>query len=154
VDYWDAHRNLDGDSPANAPAYGPDSTLPELNGRTGDRYTLVNFSNAYVAAYQVNFHTGTDISNALTDVLHAEFPADAAWLWKHEVAGGCYQAEVKSAKLKTGLATGGLGDGSGEAFVEFQTVGDPSGTTFDTSNVTYASLSLMSYATAGNAPGC
>lgn len=154
-DYWDAHRNPDGDAPAIAPAYGPDTALPRVNGRTGDKYTLLTGFGGYVTGYQVNFAAGTGESAALSDVLKGEFPADAVWLWKHETPGQCYQGEVRSARLKAGLTKAGLGDGSGEAFVELQTV-VPGGSApdFDPRNVTYATLSLMSYGTVADAPGC
>lgn len=151
--YWDAHRNPDGNSPANRPEYGPDPDLPQVNGRTGDRYSLVTDADGYVTAYQVNFKTGTGITAALADVLRSEFPTDAAWEWKREVPGGCYQAEVKSAALAKGFKTAGLGDGTGQAFAEFHTVPADASQVFDASNITYASIDIMSYAKT-DAPGC
>lgn len=153
AEYWAAHRDPDNHSPALA--YGRDPALPPHGGRTGDRYTAVAYVNGYVAAYRVNFRADTGTTAALADVLHTEFPPDAVWLWKRKVPGQCYQAEVKSAKLKAGLAGTGLGDGSGEVLVELQTVVSGRGMPyFDGSDVTYATLDPVSHATAADVGGC
>lgn len=151
TDSWDSTRNPDQDFDAGT-AYGADPALPQINGHTGARYVTVSASGGYVVGYQVNYPAHTAIATVLSDVLHREFPPDAAYLWKRTVAGGCYQAEVKSAKLAKALTGEGLGDGTGLVFVEAKSLAG--GGVFDASNVSYATLGFQSITSAAGAPGC
>jgi hypothetical protein len=152
TDSWDATRKPDGDFDAGS-AYGADSSLPQINGHTGARYVTVSASSGYVVGYQINYPLHTPISDVLADVLRREFPSDAAYLWKREVPGQCYQAEVKSAVLAKALTSEGLGDGTGLVFLEAQSLGS-SAPSYDAASVSYATLGFQSISSAGQAPGC
>ena len=150
-DVWNATRNPDQDFDPGT-VYGADPALPQINGHTGARYVTVSGSNGYVTSYQVNFPAHTKIATVLADVLSKEFPPDATYLWKQEVTGQCYQAEVKSASLAKALTSESLGDGTGLVFLEAKSLAN--GGVFDASNVSYAMLQFQSITSAAQAPGC
>lgn len=156
-DTWDATRFPDDNASISMnhnTGYSPDAELPVTNNTAHDRYSVVGGTDTYVTTYQVNFHGGTGINAALADVLGREFPTDAKWLWKNEVAGQCYEAEVKSATLAKAATSAGLGDGTGEVFVFFQTLPPGGNLGYDPHDVTYASLAWGSYANAAAAGDC
>jgi hypothetical protein len=152
-DVWNATRHPDPDFDQYT-AYGADPALPQINGHTGARYVTVSGSNGYVTSYQVNYPAHTAIATVLADILRKEFPADASYLWKKQVPGSCYQAEVKSAKLAAALTSEGLGDGTGQVFVEAKSLAN--GGVFDASDVSYVMVGtgMLTYPSAGQAPGC
>ena len=101
---WETHHQPDSDFDPGS-VYNADATLPQINGHTGAKYTTVSVLGGRVLNYQLNFHQGTTITAALTEVA-AEFPADATVLWKQQ-ASGCYQVEFQSPSIGKALATTG-----------------------------------------------
>lgn len=157
-DTWDATRAPDDNAAiyeGHNTGYSPEAELPVTNGNAHDRYSVVHGTDTYVTSYQVNFRPGTGINTALADVLGHEFPSDAAYLWKSEVAGQCYEAEVKSATLAKAATKVGMGDGTGEVFIDFRTLGAPGEDLgYDPHGVSYASLAWGTYPNADAVGGC
>ena len=156
-DIWDATRVPDDNAPVSAnrnTGYSPDAALPVTGAAGHDRYTVVAGTDTYVTSYQVNFHQGTGIAAAMADVLGREFPKDATWLWKQEVAGGCYKAEVKSAALAKATGAAGIGDGGGDATVEFRTLPPGGQAGYDPRDVTFATVDWLLSSADAKTAGC
>jgi hypothetical protein len=152
VSDWNATRHPDADANPGS-SYGADPSLPQINGHTGARYVAVQPAQGLVTNYQINFHDGTSSTAAMADILRTELPADTVYEWKNTIPAGCYQVQVKSAKLAKALASQDV-TSTGEVFIELRSLPAGGVEGYDPSNVTYAMLNLMSYAAASDVGGC
>ena len=149
---WDAHHTAD-TSYNPGSAFDPDPNLPQANGRTGDRYVMVQYAEGYVTSFQVNEPSGTSVAAAMRDIVGRDMPPDTKVLWtRDQSSDGCFQEEVASAALGRALRGGGLADSQGAVLLEAQSQ-DIS--VFDASNVAWVMVNTGDGSlTAADAPGC
>lgn len=150
---WDSNHQRD--SRYEGLVYNPNPALG-LDEQHDDEYYMVNVTNGRVLNYEMRLPNNESQQEATAFVTKSEFPTDATVVWQAK-QDQCYQMEVKSPTLASVLADPGIGDSTGEVFIEFQT--DSSSTEnlnsfYDASNVNLATLGLGSYATSSDAPGC
>jgi hypothetical protein len=132
--------------------YNPDPNLPQMNGHIGTRYFAVDHTNGRVTIYQMALSPKTPIASAMAQALQ-EFPGDASMVW-YQVMATCSQMEVKSAILGSALGNPSVGDASGYASVDFSTITPDGSSGYTASNINLIILTLGSYLTPSDSPGC
>jgi hypothetical protein len=148
---WEAHHTPASVCKAGA-CYNLDPNLPQVNGHIGTRYFGVDHANGRVTIYQMALSPKTPIASAKAQALQ-EFPSDAKAVW-YQVMDTCSQMEVRSAILGSALGNPTVGDAAGYASVDFSTIAPDGSSGYTASNINFIILTLGSYLTPSDSPGC
>ena len=135
---------------AKGAVYDADPSLPEVNGHTGARYSLVDHESGYVLGYIYRF-LNKPISAAKADVLRTQLPSDARVVWFAR-RGACAQMMVRSAKLAQTLGPMPIGDKDGTVVVEFNSGVNED--TYDPRSVNEAYFIALPLESSSKVPGC
>jgi hypothetical protein len=152
---WNANHQADTRYDSGA-VYDPTPGLG-TDERHDAKYYSVSTQDGRILTYAMRLPNKSNLTAAQVEVMQ-EFPTDAKVVWQ-QTQDQCSQMEISSVTLGNTSVLGGssIGDPQGQVFVEFQT--DSTSTSglnsyYDASNVNLATLTLGSYNTAADAPGC
>jgi hypothetical protein len=149
---WDAHHTRD--SRFDGMVYNPTANTG-TDDQHNDKYYMVSTSDNRITSYTMRLPNQSTQAAAQAEAMK-EFPSDVSVQWqaKKDV---CYQVGIKSSLLATQLGAKPIGDTNGQVLIEFQTDSAASSSlnsAYDATNVNLAILTLGSYNTANDAPGC